>query len=107
MLDANAVLNLYRYSSTTTEDFLALLEALKSQLWLPHRPGKEFLENRVTVITTQIQKTTENERALSENPRRPRERARSSVSGVQMTLRWPCIVVAVLGFLLAGVTSAN
>jgi len=54
MLDANAVLNLYRYSSTTTEDFLALLEALKSQLWLPHRPGKEFLENRVTVITSQI-----------------------------------------------------
>lgn len=50
VFDANALLNLYRYSEPTRKDFLVAMEKLQSRLFLPHQVGLEFHSNRYTVI---------------------------------------------------------
>ncbi|HJV26725.1 MAG TPA: PIN domain-containing protein [Aromatoleum sp.] len=53
VLDANILLNLYRYSDATRDEFVEILEALKDRLWLPHRAAEEYFDNRLTVIAQQ------------------------------------------------------
>lgn len=53
VLDANILLNLYRYSDKTRDEFVEILEALKARLWLPHRAAEEYFDNRLTVIAQQ------------------------------------------------------
>lgn len=53
VLDANALLNVYRYSSNTTSDFLGVLHRIADQLWLPHQAGLEFQRNRTSAIVEQ------------------------------------------------------
>ena len=50
ILDANTLLNLYRYSETTSHEFIEVLRALEDRLWLPYQVGLEFQRNRLTVI---------------------------------------------------------
>ena len=54
VFDANVLLNLYRYSDDTRDDFLKLLQSLKTRSWLPEQAAHEFLKNRATVIKDQI-----------------------------------------------------
>lgn len=51
--DANVLLNLYRYSTDTTNDFLTALEKVKDRCWLCHQVGLEYHRNRITVIESQ------------------------------------------------------
>ncbi|WP_339134730.1 MAG: PIN-like domain-containing protein [Candidatus Electrothrix sp. GW3-4] len=53
VFDANILLNLYRYSDTTRNEFLGLLEKIKDRVWLPHRAAEEYLNNRLSVIDQQ------------------------------------------------------
>jgi hypothetical protein len=53
VLDANVLLNFYRYSDTTRRDFVSLLKKLKPRLWLPNQACKEFLRNRIVTISEQ------------------------------------------------------
>jgi hypothetical protein len=53
VLDTNILLNFYRYSDSTREEFLRVLHALEERLWLPHRVAQEYFENRLTVIAQQ------------------------------------------------------
>ncbi|MGB3527210.1 MAG: PIN-like domain-containing protein [Flavobacteriales bacterium] len=48
--DANALLNLYRYSDQTRKDFLLALLTIKDRLFLPHQAAFEFHSNRNSVI---------------------------------------------------------
>lgn len=52
VFDANTLLNMYRYSRTTVDDYFKVLEKLKkrNQLWIPYQVGYEFYENRIDVI---------------------------------------------------------
>lgn len=52
-LDTNILLNLYRYSDATRNEFIKVLEAIQDRLWLPHRAAEEYFENRLTVISQQ------------------------------------------------------
>jgi hypothetical protein len=54
-LDANVLLNLYRYSNDTSNDFIALLDQIKDRLFLPHRSGYEYHRNRLDVISKERQ----------------------------------------------------
>lgn len=51
--DANVLLNLYRYSSKTTNELLDILKQLKDKLWLTNQAGFEYQNNRLTVIHKQ------------------------------------------------------
>lgn len=53
VLDANILLNLYRYSDDTRKQFLKILRMLKGRIWVPHQAAKEYLKNRLGVIGQQ------------------------------------------------------
>lgn len=50
IFDTNALLNLFRYTRETREEFLAAMHARQSDLWIPHQVGKEFHERRLHVV---------------------------------------------------------
>ncbi|CAM3936880.1 PIN-like domain-containing protein [Pseudomonas wadenswilerensis] len=52
-VDANVLLNLYRYSEGTRNEFLDLFEKLADRLWISHQVAKEYLKNRLKVISDQ------------------------------------------------------
>ncbi len=53
VFDANALLNMYRYSRETVDIYFKVLTKLKEkkQLWIPYQVGYEFYENRINVIS--------------------------------------------------------
>lgn len=53
VFDANILLNLYRYSNETREDFFKILEKIKDRIWIPHQSASEFFDNRLNVISQQ------------------------------------------------------
>lgn len=52
-LDANVLLNLYRYSADTRSRLVSILSEFKQRLWLPHQAAYEFHKNRLAVIFEQ------------------------------------------------------
>jgi hypothetical protein len=54
VIDANVLLNLYRYSAQTRDDLLDVLRALGDRLWIPRQAAKEFAEARPRVLASQI-----------------------------------------------------
>ncbi|HEX5114199.1 MAG TPA: PIN-like domain-containing protein [Pseudonocardiaceae bacterium] len=52
VVDANVMLNLYRYAESTRADLLAVLSRLGDRLWVPHQAIKEFWRHRLGVLTT-------------------------------------------------------
>src|SRR5262249_17367643 len=52
VLDANVLLNLYRYHVQTRNDLLAVLARLEDRLWIPRHVMREFFENRLFVISS-------------------------------------------------------
>lgn len=53
VLDTNALLNLYRYTTKSRNELLQALEGLAGRLWLPHRVGVEFHKRRLGLIREQ------------------------------------------------------
>lgn len=49
-VDANVLLNLYRYNLQTTKDLLTVFERLGDRLVVPHQAIREFHRNRLTAI---------------------------------------------------------
>jgi hypothetical protein len=55
VFDTNTLLDLYRYTENTRESFLSILEQLKDRIWIPFQVAYEYHENRLTVISTQLE----------------------------------------------------
>lgn len=53
IVDANVLLNLYRYTSITSSRLLNILKTINDRLWLPHQVGLEYQRNRLKVIQKQ------------------------------------------------------
>jgi hypothetical protein len=54
VFDANIFLNLYRYSDSTREDFINIFKQVKDRVWVSHQAVDEYLQNRLTVIKSQV-----------------------------------------------------
>ena len=67
IFDANVLLNIYRYSSETTEEFLDVLKNVQDRIWLPHQAALEYQRNRFSVIEEQVAKCKELEKLLEKN----------------------------------------
>ncbi len=67
--DANTLLNLYRYTETTRNDFLDTLRFLKdrNRLWLTYQASYEYMKNRLIVIDSQKKAYDELKKLLSKN----------------------------------------
>ncbi|TQS30098.1 PIN-like domain-containing protein [Microbispora sp. KK1-11] len=50
VLDANVLLNLYRYLPSSRDELLKVLERLNDNLWVPHQVGLEFSRRRLAAI---------------------------------------------------------
>lgn len=51
IFDTNSLLNIYRYSSETSNKFLSALEKISSNIWVPYQVGLEFNLNRKKVMS--------------------------------------------------------
>src|SRR5215208_3855134 len=54
--DANVLLNLYRYSKETTDDWLRVFRKIADRLWIPHQAALEFQERRLGVMAEQVKR---------------------------------------------------
>jgi PIN domain-containing protein len=50
VLDANVLLNLYRYTDRARDDLLSVMSRLDERLWIPHQVLTEFWRNRDSVL---------------------------------------------------------
>ncbi len=50
VLDTNVLLNHYRWSKETSDEFFQLLDGFKDRLWIPYQVAYEFFENREDVV---------------------------------------------------------
>ncbi|EWC60948.1 hypothetical protein UO65_3767 [Actinokineospora spheciospongiae] len=75
-LDANVLLNLYRYNEATRNDLMSLMELVSARLWVPHQAMEEFWRNRETAANGAWASTQEAIEAL-EKARRATEAAMS------------------------------
>lgn len=57
-VDANVLLNLYRYSADTRQELERALTSIKDRSFLPHQAAKEFLKNRLGVTAGQAEEYT-------------------------------------------------
>ncbi|MBS4080401.1 PIN domain-containing protein [Pseudomonas rustica] len=53
IVDANVLLNLYRYSEVTRKELEKSIEGVKDKIFIPHQAAKEFLKNRLIVTSGQ------------------------------------------------------
>lgn len=53
VLDANVLLNLYRYPTKASQDLLGALVKLSDRLWLPYQAALEYQRNRLAVVAEQ------------------------------------------------------
>ena len=53
VVDANVLLDLYRYSSSTSEQLLSILEGVRDRIWIPYQAALEYHENRLDVISAE------------------------------------------------------
>lgn len=66
VFDTNVLLNLYRYSLATRDQWLDVMRRLTDRIWLPHQAALEFHQNRLSVIHQQLKNHQEILRAISE-----------------------------------------
>lgn len=57
-VDANVLLNLYRYSTETRKELETALSSVQAKLFVPHQAAREFLKNRLTVTAAQSDEYT-------------------------------------------------
>src|SRR5258708_3096119 len=83
VLDANVLLNLYRYPVEARNDLLKILEEISSRLWIPHKAALEYQENRLKVLADQRKKFSEVEELLKKS----QNKLRTDFGGLQLEKR--------------------
>lgn len=66
VLDANVLLNLYRYPKDASADLFSALSQVKTRLWVPHQVALEYQANRLSTISEQRTKFDEVRSVLAE-----------------------------------------
>lgn len=66
-LDANTLLNFYRYSPKAREALMDVLQAAGDRVWVSHQAALEFWRNRCSVIDSRAQATTDLVSAINKN----------------------------------------
>lgn len=65
VLDTNVLLDLYKFTPSTREHLLHILEQMKEKLWIPYHVGKEYQRNRSKKIEEQIESYANLVKAIS------------------------------------------
>lgn len=67
VLDANVLLNIYRYTPNTRNGLIDILNTISNRLWVPHQAALEYQQNRLDVINTQLSAYTKIQDVLEKN----------------------------------------
>lgn len=67
VLDANVLLNIYRFTPSTRDDFIKVLEKISNRLWVPYQAALEYQMNRLDVINQQVKAYDKIQESLSQN----------------------------------------
>ena len=67
IFDANVLLNTYRYSPKTTDEFFDVLRNVQDRIWMPHQAALEYQRNRFSIIEEQVEKCKKLETLLEKN----------------------------------------
>lgn len=87
ILDANVLLNLYRYPQQARDDLLNVLRKISDRLWIPYQVALEYQENRLQVIAEQIEKFDAVRKVLTTTE----EALRRGFEPLQLSRRHPVI----------------
>lgn len=87
VVDANVLLNLYRYNESTRDDLLGLLDKLGDRLWAPHQVLHEFWRNRLNVLARRDTAANQALNALAKQRRARKLRCRSGQKLQPSTVR--------------------
>ncbi len=82
VLDANVLLNPYRYSEDTRKELFRILRGVQEQLWIPHQAAEEFHRARLDVIRGQKTAYAEVQKSLST----AQKQIESKVNAIEMDL---------------------
>lgn len=55
VFDANILLNIYRYSPSTRDNLLDILNSISDRIWVPYQAALEYQENRLEVIYEKLE----------------------------------------------------
>jgi len=70
VLEANILLNMYRYTPKTRKEFINILEKISDRIWIPNQVALEYHKNRLNVINHQILAYEKIEQSLDDNKNR-------------------------------------
>ncbi|MHC2995406.1 MAG: DUF4935 domain-containing protein [Candidatus Atribacteria bacterium] len=70
VLDANVLLNLYRYSQETSDEFIQILKQISDRLWVPHQAALEYQKNRLQTIAKQLEVYDEIQKLVEDNKKK-------------------------------------
>ncbi len=74
VLDANVLLNLYRYSQETSDELIQILKQISDRLWIPHQAALEYQENRLQTIAKQLEVYDEIQNLIEDNKKKIKKR---------------------------------
>lgn len=101
VVDANVLLNLYRYNESTRDDLLVVLRRLGDRLWVPHQVLREFWRNHLGVLVSRGAGTDQALTALSRQQRATTEAIRQWAKTVAVEVRYENHLVAKVDALYA------
>ena len=70
VLDANVLLNLYRYSQETSDELIQILKQISDRLWVPHQAALEYQENRLQTIAKQLEEYDEIQKLVEDSKKK-------------------------------------
>ena len=70
VLDANVLLNLYRYSQETSDELIQILKQISDRLWVPHQAALEYQKNRLQTIAKQLEVYDEIQKLVEDNKKK-------------------------------------
>jgi len=70
VLEANILLNMYRYTPKTRKEFINILNKISDRIWIPYQVAIEYHKNRLNVINHQILAYENIEQSLNDNKNR-------------------------------------
>jgi hypothetical protein len=88
VVDANVLLNLYRYNASTRDDLLGVLRRLGDRLWTPHQVLREFWRNRLGVLVSRGAGTDQALATLSRQQRATTDAIRQWAKTVAVEARY-------------------
>lgn len=70
IFDANVLLNLYRYTASTTDELIGILSKISDSIWVPNQAAFEYQKDRLTVISQQSEAYEKIQERLEETQRK-------------------------------------